>query len=191
MTTEGRGMRWWRRADRPRPVVAPLVLQVPRLDGSGWPDPETAGWSSFDASTFYEMGTRRAYDLEAHTVADRLVEAALPRLDTGVSEQDAPYLHKTFLVAARIGAGIGAVERGLTSAAPGTLDRRIAGALWRARRGLPAMSEEWSRTGAWFLLAGHHLARTSPAADPQDVEALLEAAGLPDRGGAAPGAGPR
>jgi hypothetical protein len=136
-----------------------LPLPPPRPDGAGWPDESQVGRPSFDASTFYELAVRHAYDPEAHAVGDRLVEDLLPRIPTGVGEQDEPYLHKVFLTAARIGAGIGIVERTLGPPAPEAVDRRIAGALWQARRRLPAMQPGWSRTAGFFLLAGFHVVR--------------------------------
>lgn len=136
-----------------------LPLAPPGLDGAGWPDEAALGRPSFDTSTFYELGVRHAYDPEAHAVGDRLVEDLLPRVPTGVSEQDEPYLRKVFLTAARIGAGIAIVERTLEPPEPGTVDRHVAGALWQARRKLPAMQPGWSRTAGYFLLAGFHVAR--------------------------------
>ncbi|MFP5405041.1 MAG: tetraacyldisaccharide 4'-kinase, partial [Gammaproteobacteria bacterium] len=78
----------------------------PRLDGTGWPD---AARPSFDAAAYLELGTQRAYDPQAHAVADRLVEAALPRLRVVADPEDQPFLAKTFGVAARIGVGIAVV----------------------------------------------------------------------------------
>lgn len=154
--TSSAGRRPGRTADQPLP------LSVPRPDGTGWP--QEAGRPSFEASTYYELGSRRAYEPAAHDLAGRLVAGLLPHLTTGATPEDAPYLHKVFLTAARLGAGLGIVEREATSSAPGELDRDIAGALGQARRGLPAMREDWARTATWFLLAGHYLARQEPAA---------------------------
>jgi hypothetical protein len=153
-------------ARRSRPAL-PLVL--PRPDGTGWPD---VGRPSFDASAYLELGTRRAYDPEAHAAADRLVEAALPRLGVVADPEDQPYLERTFTVAARIGAGLGMVDR--EQVAPGAvdLDPAIAGALLLARRGLPAMQDDWARVGGWFLLAGHRLGRFGPDALPELLDAL-------------------
>jgi hypothetical protein len=153
-------------ARRSRPAL-PLVL--PRPDGSGWPD---LGRPSFDAAAYRELGTRRAYEPEAHAVADRLVPAALPLLGVVADAVDQPYLTRTFTVAARIGAGIGLVDR--EQVAPGSrdLDPAIAGALLLARRGLPAMQDDWARVGGWFLLAGHRLGRCGPDALPELLEAL-------------------
>jgi hypothetical protein len=143
--------------------AGPLPLLPPRLDGSTWPDPSEAA-RSFEASTYHELGGRRAFEPDAHDLAEQLVDAALPRLDTGAAPEDEPFLRKVFLAAARIGVGIGLVEGAMTAADPQSMDRAIAGALWQARKGLPAMQEDWARTGAWFLLAGHYAARTGPSA---------------------------
>jgi hypothetical protein len=153
-------------ARRSRPAL-PLVL--PRLDGAGWPDP---GRRSFDAAAYLELGTRRAYEPEAHAAADRLMATALPLLGVVADPEDQPYLVKTFTVAARIGAGIGLVDR--EQVAPGSpdLDPAIAGALLLARRGLPAMQDDWARVGGWFLLAGHRLGRCGPGALPELLDAL-------------------
>ena len=153
-------------ARRSRPVL-PLVL--PRLDGTGWPD---GGRPSFDAAAYLELGTRRAYEPEAHAVADSLVPVALPRLQVDADEADRPYLGKTFLVAARIGAGIGLVDREQQPAGSLELDPAIAGALVLARRGLPAMRDDWGRACGWFLLAGHRLGRCGPQALPELLDAL-------------------
>jgi hypothetical protein len=143
---------------RPSPP-SHLPLPPPGLDGAGWPDEGAAGRGSFESSTYYELAVRHAYDLEAHAVGDRLVDDLLPLVSTGVSEQDEPYLHKVFLTAARIGAGIGIVERSLGPANPQLVDRHIAGALWQGRRKLPAMQPDWGRTAGFFLLAGFHVVR--------------------------------
>lgn len=164
-------MRWPR--TRPAPVRA-LPLAVPRLDGSGWTDPALLGRPSFAASTYAEMGNRRAYEPEAHARADRLVAAALPRLTTGAADDDAPYLRKVFLTAARVGVGLGLVEAEQTGSGPGELDRDVAGALELARRALPTMREDWARTAGWFVLAGHALGRAAPGAQDAALAVLLE-----------------
>lgn len=149
---------------RPRTPALPLPLVLPRLDGDGgWPDRAAAG-RSFEASTYAELGSRRAFEADAHGVGEALVDAALPHLQTGVSEQDEPYLRSVFTAAARTGAGIGLVEAGMTRSGPGELDRDIAGALWQARTTLPALREDWARAAAWFLLSGHYAARSGPSA---------------------------
>lgn len=138
------------------PVPEPLPLVLPRL-GADWPVAATR--ASFEASTYYETGCRQAYEPAAHAVADVLLEAALPHLPTGATPQDEPYLRKVLLTAARIGAGIGLVERTSTAAQPDLLDPCIAGALGLARRGLPAMEGPPAQAAAWCLLAGHYVAR--------------------------------
>jgi len=153
-------------ARRTRPA---LLLVLPRPDGSGWPD---AGRPSFAAAAYHELGTRRAYEPEAHAAADRLVEAALPLLGVVVDGEDQPYLARTYTVAARIGAGIGLVDREQVGAGPAELDPAVAGALLLARRGLPAMQDDWARVGGWFLLAGHRLGRCGPGALPELLDAL-------------------
>jgi hypothetical protein len=152
---------------RTRPTSVPLAL--PRLDGAGWPDEAALGRPSFETNTFYELAVRHAYEPESHAVADLLVDEALPHVPTGVTAEDEPYLRKVFITASRIGAGVAIVERTLGPVDAGTADRRIAGALWQARRKLPAMQADWSRYAGWFLLAGYHVARTGPSA----VERLL------------------
>jgi hypothetical protein len=153
-------------ARRSRPAL-PLLL--PRLDGAGWPDPGRAG---FDASAYLELGTQRAYDPEAHAAADRLLAEALPRMGVVADAEDQPYLAKTFTVAARIGAGIGIVDREQVAGSPSELDPAIASALVLARRGLPSMQDDWARAGGWFLLAGHRLGRCGPDALPELLEQL-------------------
>ncbi|MCW2614569.1 MAG: hypothetical protein JWN08_1563 [Frankiales bacterium] len=140
-----------------------LPLDPPRLDGAGWPDAAGVGRPSFETSTYYELAVRNAFEPEAHAVADRLVDELLPRVETGVSGEDAPYLRKTILTAARVGAGVGIVERTFPPAEPGTVDRAVAGALWEARRRLPGMQPGWSRTAGFFLLAGFHVVRGGPS----------------------------
>ena len=148
---------------------AALPLVLPRPDGVGWPDP---GRSGFEAAAYLELGTQRAYDPEAHAAADRLVAAALPLLRVVAEAEDQPYLARTFTVAARIGAGIGIVDREQGAAGEDGLDPPIAGALLLARRGLPSMQDEWARAGGWFVLAGHRLGRCGPAALPELLDVL-------------------
>ena len=148
---------------------AALPLLLPRLDGAGWPD---AGRPGFDAAAYLELGTQRAYDPEAHAAADRLVTAALPRTGVVADAEDQPYLAKTFTVAARIGAGIGIVDREQVAGGPTALDPAVAGALVLARRGLPSMQDDWARAGGWFLLAGHLLGRCGPQALPELLDSL-------------------
>lgn len=156
-----------------RPAPAPLPLALPRLDGAGWPE-QTAGRPSFEASTYCELGSRRAYEPLAHELADRLVPTLLPRLDTGACAQDAPYLAKVFLTAARLGVGIGLVERESLRGKPDEVDAAVVAALGQARRGLPSMREDWARAATWFLLAGHYLARQDAHRHDDVVRALAE-----------------
>ncbi len=138
-----------------------LPLTVPRPDGVGWPDPAEVGRPNFDALTFYELGCRFAFEPEAHDLAEHLVDTVLPHLQTGALEEDAPYLRKVFTTAARIGAGVGRQERGLSTPDLDHVDRRIAAALIQGRRKLPVMREDWTRLGAYFLLAGYYVGRTN------------------------------
>ena len=165
-------MRW----SRSRDAAPRLPLAVPALDGSGWPDPGQVGRPSFAASTYVETGNRRAHDTDAHALADRLVAVALPRLETDVEKEDAPYLRKVFLTAARVGVGLGMVEAAQTALHPGEVDRDVAAALLLARRGLPAMREDWARTAGWFLLSGHLLGRTPVDERDAALAGLVEAA---------------
>jgi len=154
-----------------RAALAPLPLVLPRL-GDNWPVAATR--PSFEASTYYETGCRQAYEPAAHALAGLLLGAALPHLPTGAAEVDAPYMHKVLLTAARIGAGIGLVERTSTAARPGELDPAVAGALGLARRQLPAMQEPAALAAAWCLLAGHYLARHEPSQAEGVLRELVE-----------------
>ena len=136
-----------------------LPLTPPTVDGAGWPEPSLVGRPTFASSTYYELGCRAAFEPQAHEVAERVVDALWPRLSLGVSEEDEPYLRKVFVTAARIGAGVGSVERGLATPDLRSIDRSIAGALLLARRKLPHMREDWKGTAAYFLLAGYYVAR--------------------------------
>lgn len=163
-------MRWFSR--RPSSSAELLAVSLPRPDGSGWPDRDSVGRPSFDSSTFYELGLRSAYEPEAHAISARLVDDVLPHVPTGVSAEDEPYLSKVFATAARIGAGVGIVERGLGVADPAVVDRRIGAALWEGRRKLPVMPPEWATTAAYFLLAGFTVARSGPDTVDRLVEEL-------------------
>lgn len=153
-----------------RAAPQPLPLARPRLDGSGWPGGPDLRRGSFAVSTRYEVGIRRAHELDALGLAERLVDALLPRLGLAVAEPDAPYLRKVLLTAARVGAGLGL----LTATAPDGVDRTTAGALWLARGALPTMPAEQERVAAWLLLAGHWAARTDVAPHAAAVGLLLE-----------------
>lgn len=161
-----------RRAPDQVPAVLPLGL--PRLDGAGWPDRAQSGRGpSFDVRTLQELGQRNAYEPEAHTVGELLVEAALPRVGTGVSAADAPYLQQVYSTAARMGAGLALVGRTLPDAGERAVDQRLAGALWMARRTLPAMPPDREAVAAWFLLAGFHLGRSGPAWSVEVLDVLV------------------
>jgi hypothetical protein len=153
---------------RGRTAPEPLPLALPRPDGSTWHD--GMAHRSFEASTYYEMATRRAHEPDAIALGDRLLEQALPRVHTGASEQDEPYLRRVLLTAARIGAALGLVD----PSPSGLLDPGVAGALGAARRALPAMQPDWALLGAWFLAAGHFLARHDAAARDGALAALLD-----------------
>ncbi len=137
-----------------------LPLELPTSAGAGWPERDRP---SFGSTTLHELAVRDAYDPEAHAVADRLIADLLPRLTVVVGAEDEPYLTKVLITAARVGAGLAIVERTLPAAPAGTVDRRIAGALWEARSKLPAMQADWGRTAGFLLLAGFHVARTGPS----------------------------
>ena len=149
-----------------------LELDLPRLDGTGWPDEAVVGRRSFESATWSELGLRSAYDPEAHAVADLLTEELLPHLGLDVPPEDEPYLRKVLTVAARQGAGLALVERSRAGAGGPAVDRRLVGALWQARRGLPAMRPDWSAAAAFVLLAGFHVARTRQAEVPRLLEVL-------------------
>jgi hypothetical protein len=155
---------------RRRPRYVPLV--VPRLDGTTWPDRATLGRPSFDALTFYDLGYREAFEPEAHDIADLLVEAVLRRVPARVSAEDEPYLMRVFVNAARIGAGIGIVERKIEKPGDQMMDRRVCGALWQARRELPAMQGDWAQVAQYLLLAGYYVARHDPGGIPALVERM-------------------
>ncbi len=93
---------------RSRPAPEPLPLALPRPDGATWL--HAMAQQSFETSTYYEMAIRRAHEPDAHALADRLLEAALPRVSTQASAEDEPYLHNVLRKAAQIGAGLGLVD---------------------------------------------------------------------------------
>ena len=144
-----------------RRPTGPLPLPAPRPDGTGWPDADAVGRPSFEAAAFHEIAVKNAYEIEAHAVADRLVDQLLPRLPAVGEAVDAPFLRKVVLTAARIGAGLGMVGRGLDDA-PDEVDRRVAGALLLARRGLPDMPPAQAALVGYFLLAAFRVARRGP-----------------------------
>lgn len=147
------------------PSPGPLPLELPRLSGQGWPPRRRA---SFAVQTACSLAERRAHEPDATGVGERLVDALLPLVATGARADDAPYLRTVLLTAARLGAALGL----LSSAAPGTLDRRTAGALWSLRATLPPMPAQQERLAAWFLLAGHWAARTDTVPHARALAAL-------------------
>ena len=154
------------RLRRPAPahVALPSITTVvPGQGDGGWPDPAQLGRPGFDSSSLHQSALGHAYDLDAHAVADHLVAQVVPLLAIGVDPVDAPYLRTVLLNAARVGAGLGIAERSLEPR-PGddVVDRRLASAMWQARRGLPAMRPDWERTAAFLLVAGLHGVRGGP-----------------------------
>jgi len=83
-----------------------LPLRMPRIDGSSWPDRRDVERPSFAPLTLYQMGYREAFEPEAATIADRLVEEVLPMFPIDSAPGDAPYLRQVFVSAAQIGAGM-------------------------------------------------------------------------------------
>lgn len=138
----------------------PLPLRVPLLDGSTWPTPREVGRRSFASSALYRMGYGEAFTLEAHDVAEPLLEQVLPRLQVGASPQDEPYLRRMFASAAQIGAGIGIVERRMARHDTTGTDPQIAGALLEAADDLPLMARHQREVAVYLLQCGHYLART-------------------------------
>lgn len=130
-----------------------LPLAQPSLDGSGWPDAAGLGRPSFEVQTTWELAQRRAAELDALGIAERLVDALLPVLRLDVPAEDAPHLRKTLVTAARLGVGLALLRPG----PPHVVDRISAGALWWARGTLPATTDDLA---AHCLLAGHWVART-------------------------------
>lgn len=156
-----------------------LPLSAPRLEEFPQPD---AGSGSFAAATIYQTGYREAFEPEAHEVSDLLAEvidAATARAQIVVAAEDEPYLRQVFISAARIGAGIGLVERRGGTVDEHHIDRDIEGALREAVGALPSMSPEQHRVARYLLRSGHYVARTGP----QVVRQLLtELRGRPGRG---------
>jgi hypothetical protein len=149
-----------------------LPLQFPRLDGTTWPDRHEVGRTSFAASTLYQMGYQEAFGPESHDITDLLLDQVLPLLPTDAAPEDEPYLRRVFSSAARIGAGIGIVERRVVPHhEPGT-DRQIAGALWVAAGDLPSMPARQQGVALYLLQCGYYLARTELTRIPLLVAAL-------------------
>jgi hypothetical protein len=151
----------------------PLPLQLPRLDGSTWPDRRAIGRASFEVSTLYEMGYREGFEPPAHAIADGLLVELLPRIPVGdVLPEDFPYLRRTLQVAAQMGAGIGIVEARTLATASESSDRRIWGALWRALRDLPEMPPQQRFGAAYLMQSGYYVARTDSGVIPRLAAAL-------------------
>lgn len=139
----------------------PLPLQLPRLDGSSWPDRRVVGRTSFEVSTLYEMGYREAFEPEAHAIADLLLTELLPAIPVDdVAREDAPYLRRIFMVAAQVGAGVGIVEARTMAPDEWSSDRRIWGALWKALCDLPTMPKQQRFAASYMMHSGYYLART-------------------------------
>ena len=155
-----------RRAD------TPLTLRLPRLDGGSWPDPREVGRTSFDVNALYEMGYREAFEPEAHAIAEILVDDVLPMIALVAPAQDEPYLRRTLMVAAQVGAGIGIVEARATGLGELETDRRIWAALWQALRDLPALDPPHRFIAAYLMQSGHYVARVGVAAIPLLVAGL-------------------
>lgn len=155
---------------RRRPRLLPL--QLPRLDGTTWPDRRDVGRHSFAASSLYEMGYREAFAPEAHDITDLLLDQVLPMLRTDAAPEDEPHLRGVFSSAAQIGAGIGIVERRVTQHDELGTDRQIAGALWVAAGDLPSMPAHQQGVALYLLQCGYYLARTGLTRIPLLVAAL-------------------
>ena len=111
-----------------------LPLRMPRMDGSSWPDPRDVERRSFAALTLYEMGYREAFEAEAATIADRLVDEVLPMFAIDSAPEDAPYLRQVFVSAAQIGAGIGIVDRRTAHPESGASTERSGGPVGSRQR---------------------------------------------------------
>jgi hypothetical protein len=159
----------------------PLPLQLPRPDGSNWPDRSAVGRISFEVSTLYEMGYREAFEPAAHAIADLLMDQLLPAIPLGgVADQDAPYLQRVFMVAAQVGAGIGLVEAHSLQPAQWCSDRRIWGALWKAMDDLPRLHQQQRSVASFMMHSGYYLARTNIGAIDQVLTALHAGPDLAD-----------
>ena len=159
----------------------PLPLQLPRPDGSNWPDRSAVGRMSFEVSTLYEMGYREAFEPAAHAIADLLMDEVLPAIPlVGVAGQDAPYLRRVFMVAAQVGAGIGLVEAGSLQPAQWCSDRRIWGALWKAMDDLPRLHQQQRSVATFMMHSGYYLARTNLGAIDHVLTALHAGPDLTD-----------
>ena len=157
---------WMRR----RPDLLPL--RVPRPDGSTWPTRREVGRQSFASSALYRMGYGEAFTLEAHDVADPLLERVLPRLEWEAPPDDQPYARRLFASAAQIGAGLGIVERRMARHDTTGTDRQLAGALLEAADELPLMARHQREAAVYLLQCGYYLARTGVGHLPLLLEQL-------------------
>ncbi len=117
-------------------------------------------------NTLYEMGYREAFEPDAHAIAEVIVDDVLPMIDVVAHAQDEPYLRRTLMVAAQVGAGIGIVEARVTGLDELETDRRIWAALWQALRDLPALAPPHRFIAAYLMQSGHYVARLGVAAIP-------------------------
>ena len=151
-----------------------LPLRMPRMDGSSWPDRRDVERRSFAALTLYQMGYREAFEPEAATIADRLVEEVLPMFPINSAPGDAPYLRQVFVSAAQIGAGIGIVDRRTANPDERSIDREVGRALWTAVSELPAVPPEQRRIASYLLQAGYYVARTGFGTIPRMLAFLAD-----------------
>jgi len=86
---------------RRRPRLLPL--QLPRLDGTSWPDRREVGRDSFAASTLYQLGYREAFSPEAHDITDLLLDQVVPILGTDAAPEDEPNQRGVFSAAGQVG----------------------------------------------------------------------------------------
>ena len=150
-----------------------LPLRMPRMDGSSWPDRRDVERRSFAALTLYEVGYREAFEAEAATIADRLVEEVLPMFPIDSAPKDAPYLRQVFVSAAQIGAGIGIVDRRTANPDERSIDREVG-----RHRGQPSANSRRclrSSDGSRDLLqAGYYVARTGFGTIPRMLAFLAD-----------------
>lgn len=149
-----------------------LPLQLPRLDGTSWPDRREVGRDSFAASTLYQLGYREAFSAAAHHITDLVLDQIVPMLETGAAPEDAPHLRGVLSAAVQIGAGIGILEGRVVPPAEEIVDHQVAGALWAAADDLPSMPAHQQQIARFLLQCGYYLARTEEGRIPLLVAAL-------------------
>ena len=164
-------MRWIRRGRSPL-----LPLQLPRLDGTSWPDRREVRGASFAASTLHQLGYREAFEPKSHDITDLILDQILPLVLPQVAPEDEPYLRRLFASAAQLGAGIGHVERAVVADDRSSTDRGAAGALLIAADELSAMPDREHAVARYLMQCGYYLARTDVAELPLLVAALAEEA---------------